>query len=127
MISTRFLSVFYSPSLLAGLSGLNAPSTVERRLPTQRYALMNIRTTPGLAAGLARNGIINMIRNHDIKCAAPSYFLEDAGKSLRYEFTLRSINSHNFERLAETLQNTDNIIEFSVVPSGEQRVRISGE
>ncbi len=100
---------------------------VERRLPTQRYALMSIRTTPGGAAGPGRNDIIDMILKHDIKCAAPSYFLEDAGKSLRYEFTLRSINSHNFERLAETLQHTDNIIEFSVVPSGEQRVRISEE
>ena len=96
---------------------------VERRLPTQRYAHMSIKTSAD--SGLGRYDIMSTVTAHHIKCAAPSYYLEDAGRTLRYDFTLRSINSNNFVRLAESLKGMDKIIEFSVVPSGEQRVRIS--
>ena len=96
---------------------------VERRLPTQRYAHMNITTQAD--SGLERDDIMTTVMAHDIKCAAPSYHLEDMGKTMRYEFTLRSINSGNFELLAETLRKHEKIAEFSVIPSGEQRVRTS--
>ncbi len=96
---------------------------VERRLPTQRYAHMSI-TTPA-DSGLDRDEIMTAVLAHNIKCAAPSYHMEDMGQTMRYEFTLRSINSGNFEVLAETLKNNGKITEFSLIPSGEQRVRIS--
>ena len=96
---------------------------VERRLPTQRYAHMNI-TTPA-DSGLNRDSIMATVLEHNIKCAAPSYHMEDRGQTMRYEFTLRSINSGNFEILAEALKKNGKITEFSLVPSGEQRVRVS--
>jgi len=96
---------------------------VERRLPTHRYAHMSI-TTPA-DSGLDRDEIMTAVHAHNIKCAAPSYHMEDSGQTMRYEFTLRSINSGNFEVLAETLKNNGKITEFSLIPSGEQRVRTS--
>lgn len=98
---------------------------IERLLPTQRYAHMSIKTRTD--SSLGRNDIMSTVASYNIKCAAPSYYLEDAGQTLRYDFTLRSINSDNFVKLAENLQGMEKIIEFSVVPSGEQRVRISAE
>ena len=96
---------------------------IERRLPTQSYAHMSITTPAG--SGLGRNEIMTSIHAHDIKCAAPSYHMENGGQTMRYEFTLRSINSGNFEILAEALRKNGKIAEFSVIPSGEQRVRTS--
>lgn len=98
---------------------------IERLLPTQRYAHMSIKTRTD--SSLGRNDIMSTVASYNIKCAAPSYYLEDAGQTLRYDFTLRSINSDNFVKLAENLKGMEKIIEFSVVPSGEQRVRISAE
>lgn len=95
---------------------------IERQLPTQRYAMMSVRSQVG--NGLNRNRIMEIVNEHNIKCAAPGYHLEDGGKTLRLEFTLRSIRSSNFELLAETLQHEAHITEFSMVPSGEQRVRV---
>lgn len=93
---------------------------VERLLPTQRYASMRI-VTP-IDSGLTRDAIMALVAEHNIKCAAPSYYKEDGGKSIRYEFTLRSINTGNFEKLADTLLRSETVREFSVVPSGEQHV-----
>ena len=93
---------------------------VERRLPTHRYAQMSI-TTPA-ESGLSRDNIMATVLEHDIKCAVPSHFMEDKGQTMRYEFTLRCINSGNFEILAETMKKNGKITEFSLIPSGEQRV-----
>ena len=86
---------------------------VERRLPTQRYAHMYISTQAD--SGLERDDIMTTVMAHDIKCAAPGYHLEDMGKIMHYEFTLRSINSGNFKLLAETLRKHEKIAEHSVI------------
>lgn len=93
---------------------------IERCLPTQRYATMRIVTS--IDSGLTRNAIVALVAEHSIKCAAPSYYKENNGEDIRYEFTLRSINTGNFEALADTLIHSKKIREFSVVPSGEQPV-----
>lgn len=93
---------------------------IERRLPTQRYASMQVITT--IDSGLTRDAIMALVEDHGIKCAAPSCYKENGGQQIRYEFTLRSINSGHFERLADTMLRSETILEFSVVPSGEQRV-----
>ena len=88
-----------------------------------RHSAMRISTQAD--SGLERDDIMTTVMAHDIKCAAPGYHLEDMRKIMRYEFTLRSINSGNFKLLAETLRKHEKIAGFSVIPTGEQRVHTS--
>jgi len=94
---------------------------LEKWLPTQRYAHIAIRT--GRGNPLSRQDITALLIRHDITSTVPSYYQEDQGRSIRYDFTARSIRPENFEKLADTLGGIEQISEFSVIPSGEQVVR----
>ena len=67
---------------------------------------------------LGKDGIMTIVLARNIKYAAPSYHMQDRGRTMRYDFTLRSINSGNFELLAEGLKQNAKISEFSLIPSG---------
>lgn len=114
LLNAAFVATLFTLLILSVFGWL------ERFLPTQHYASMRI-VTP-IDSGLTRNAIMALLAEHGIKCAAPSYYKEDGGEFVRYEFTLRSIKTGTFERLADTLLRSETVREFSVIPSGEQRV-----
>lgn len=89
----------------------------ERLLPVELYGQLMVRCSRDDA--ISREKLMNIIREHNIRSAAPSYQLEDGRRFFRYEMTIRTRDGANFYRLSETLSELKQISEFNVIPSGD--------
>lgn len=96
---------------------LNSLGWVERKLRSQRYAILMVRYKR--AVGLPLQELTSLVASHDIRYYSPSYHLEEEGTVFQYNMTIISKDSHNYHALAETLSQLDQIIEFSIMPTGD--------
>ena len=96
---------------------LSSLGWVERKLKSRRYATLMVRYKR--MVGLPLNELTSLIAQHDITYYSPSYHLEEEGAVFQYNMTINTQNTDNFHALAESLSNMEQIIEFSVMPTGD--------
>ncbi len=103
---------------LLALAILVAFRKIENQLRTMRYARLVLRFNRH--DHMSEQQIKAMVESHQIRGGTRfSYQLENEGKILQYQLTIHTNDSANFRRLAETLTETDQVIEFSITPTGE--------
>ncbi len=105
-------------STLLALAILIVFRKIENHLRTMRYARLILRFNRH--DHLSEKQIKALIEEHQIESGSRfSYELENEGKLLQYQLTIHTNDNANFRRLAERLAETDQIIEFSIIPTGE--------
>ena len=89
---------------------------VESKIPSMKYAELSVRL-------LCSNKYSDedlfraLIQEHDIKSFEAGYQLSDQGNAFTYKMTLRTKNSKNFRRLAQSLMDLEDVHEFRITPS----------
>jgi tRNA C32,U32 (ribose-2'-O)-methylase TrmJ len=68
---------------------------------------------------LNRGEINSIISNFDIKGWYPSYKLSNASGVIEYKLTIFSSDADNFQRLAEELAHTEQVVGFHILPTGD--------
>ena len=96
---------------------LSSLGWVERKLKSRRYATLMVRFKRQL--GLPKDELAELINSHAIKFYSPSYHLEEEGAVFQYSMTINTQDVDNFHALAESLSNMEQIIEFSIMPTGD--------
>lgn len=96
---------------------LSSLGWLERKLKSRRYATLMVRFKRSI--GLPKDELTAVIAQHDIRYYSPSYHLEEEGAVFQYSMTINTTNTDNFHALAESLSNMEQIIEFSVMPTGD--------
>ena len=87
---------------------------LEKNLPTIEFANLTIRIRRDCS--LNEDDIREIIQYHKSKTGAISYSLEDEGKYLKYNLVINSRDVENFRKLAETLNQMKEILEYSIKP-----------
>lgn len=108
---------FYWAAVLATILALGTLSTfriLERRLPSIHYGNLSIVVTR--RSDLEEEDILELIKYNNISYSNRSYFLRDEGKAKRYEMGIQTRNPNGFKKLAETLAQVEEVIEYSVSP-----------
>jgi len=96
---------------------LSSLGWVERKLKSRRYATLMVRYKRSV--GLPLQELTGLIAAHNIRYYSPSYHLEEEGAVFQYSMTINTQNTDNYHALAESLSNIEQIIEFSVMPTGD--------
>jgi len=91
--------------------------SLENRLPSMSFAQLSTRF--GRHDHMTEKELREMITTHHIRCSRFSYHLENEGKLLQYQMSIHTTDRENFKRLAETLTETERVIEYSLTPSGD--------
>lgn len=116
IIGMGFFAAAGSATLIT-LLVLSSLGWVERKLRSRRYATLKVRYKRSV--GLPRDELTALITQHDIRYYSPSYHLEEEGAVFQYNMTINTQNTDNFHALAESLSQLEQIIEFSVMPTGD--------
>ncbi len=90
---------------------------LEKRMSTMRYGRLSVRF--GRHDNMTEIQLRDMINQQDIQSSKFSYQLENEGKIFEYRMTIHTIDQDNFRRLAETLIETEQVLEFSIIPTGD--------
>jgi len=88
----------------------------ENHIPVQRYAHLTVRFSR--LKHLSEQELQQLISDHNIRCFDMSYMLENEGKHLQYEMTIRTTDSDNYRELSTTLAETEIVMEFALRPTG---------
>lgn len=110
---------FYSAGLLTTLIALTVLGLFgwsERVMPTRHFASLSIRYSR--EQGLSRTRLIEILKDHKITCSNLSYHMYEKDGMGEYKLTMFTLNPENFHSLSETLQQTSQIREFNLFPSG---------
>lgn len=110
---------FYFPMVLCVLLTLGVLSifrAIERRMRTQAYYQFEVRC--------AREGPVNepqvreLVTKQGFTVSAPSYRLDDEGRTRRYSMTIATAERTAASRLAEALEGATFVQEFRITPIG---------
>jgi putative Mg2+ transporter-C (MgtC) family protein len=111
---------FYFPAVVATLITLGTLALfrwIEMIMPSHYYARLNVRfkrqETP------AESELRDLIVRQHFSVANLSYRLEQEGKYFEYQMTVRSQNTDNYRKLAETLTAMEKVLEFEIIPTGD--------
>lgn len=110
---------FYSAALIATLISLAVLGLFgwsERVMPTRHFASLSIRYSR--EKGLPRTRLLEILKQHNIKSSHLSYHMYERDNMGEYKLTMFTLNPENFYRLSETLQETEQIKEYNLFPSG---------
>jgi putative Mg2+ transporter-C (MgtC) family protein len=88
----------------------------EKILPTYTFSRLTVRCKS--ADALDKKTLYELVNKCHFKCSTPSYQLEDEGRFLQYQLTIRTKDNDNSESLAEELINNQQVSEFSIIPLG---------
>ncbi|MBI2170736.1 MAG: MgtC/SapB family protein [Chloroflexi bacterium] len=111
---------FYTAAGMAEVLALGALSIlrrVESLVPTLYFARLTVRFM--VQNHMAEEELRRIITPHGIAVSNLSYSLADAGRMYEYGMTIRSRDTNNFMRLADTLRVKDGLHEFSITPTWE--------
>lgn len=111
---------FYFPAFVATLFTLLVLSLfrwIEGALPSLHYGQISIRF--GHNSIMPQRVLTELIEQHGVTCANPSYASRDGGQYFEYVMTIRTRNRDNYRRLAESLSGMPQIREFSITPTGD--------
>jgi len=111
---------FYSATWVSALITLIVLSLfgwIEKRLPSKRFAKLMIRFNSREV--MSHADLNELIAKYGISGTTPSYRLEDDGRFLEYGMTISTTNPHNFQLLAESLNQMEKTYEFSIIPTAD--------
>lgn len=86
-------------------------------LPMRRYAYLTLKFCRG--EQLSEQEVRALLEKSHITVSSLSYKLEQKGKSLSYQMTVRSTRSESFTEIAELLLETPCVKEFGLRPLGD--------
>ena len=90
---------------------------VEARMPSEFYAHHTLRFDR--ARCLAEAEVHKLIGEHGFTIANLSSRLLEGGQHFEYRMTIKSRDRGNAERLASTLRNLPEVLEFRITPTGD--------
>jgi len=112
---------FYWAAAWATLLSLGILSTfriLEDRVPqlhTGALAIMILRKS-----NINEQDVLDIVKYFNIKYSNRSYFVQDEGKAIRYEMTIQTRDTDDFRKLAETVSQIEEVLEFSVSPLSKE-------
>lgn len=110
---------FYEPafySTIITVVTLSMFRWVESKIPSMKYAQLSVRFLSSNQYA-DEDTLRGLIKEHSIKGYEAGYKLDDEGRAFTYDITLRTIDSKNFRKLAQSLMNMDDVNEFHIIPS----------
>ncbi len=110
---------FFFPALLATALTLGTLSFfrwIEARIPTQYYAHLIVRFTPGGA--LAEPEMRQMMAEHGFSLSSLCYRLDRDADFFEYKMVIRGRRRGNAKQLADSLSKLPSIKEFRILPTG---------
>ena len=110
---------FYFPlavSVVITLGVLSVFRIIESRMPTQVYYHFEVRFMG--SGGMTKEALRQLVVQHGFSIANFSYRL-DGDRVRRHSMTIRSSDSSSAERLSDTLENTESVLEFRIAPTGD--------
>ncbi len=90
---------------------------IERVLPSFQYAVLFVSYMS--ADAMPEEKLGQLLGTHKIQEVNTGYRLEDAGRTFRYQMTIRTRTADSFQRLADTLRQAEDVREFSITPTGD--------
>lgn len=100
-------------ALVITVGTLSLLRLVEDRAPTFSFARLRVRFDQG--ASTPENEFRAMVMTHGFTCTTTSYMLES--NRLEYEMTIRTKDTDNFRKLAETLDGMESVHDFGIAPT----------
>ena len=110
---------FYFPlvvSVVITIGVLSLFRVIESRMPAQAYYHFEIRFTR--TGGMTKEALRELVVKHGFSIANFSYRF-DADRVRRHSMVIRSTDPDSAERLYETLENTESVLEFRIAPTGD--------
>jgi len=110
---------FYEPAVIATVITVVTLSMfrwIESKIPTMKYAQLSIRFLRS-SQHTKEKEIREIIESHKIKSFEAGYQLGDKGTSFQYKMVLRTTDMKNYNLLAKSLLELDDIHEFRITPS----------
>ena len=111
---------FYFAALVAAALTLGTLSLfrwIESVTPALHYGKIHLRFWRKDL--LPENEVHALLARHHIDARHPIFRLVDEGKVFEYELTVRTKDSKNFRRAAESLTAMENVLEFQITPTGD--------
>jgi putative Mg2+ transporter-C (MgtC) family protein len=90
---------------------------IEAITPALHYGRLHVRFSRQQV--LAEEELLKIITTHGISQANLIYQLIEQGKTFEYQMTIRTHEQANYKKLAETLIQMENIVEFHITPTGD--------
>ncbi len=87
---------------------------MESKLPSLQFGQLSIRILR--KTHLSEDDILEIVNYHDFVAQNRAYFVQDEGKYICFKMTIHTRSQPNFKKLAETLSQMEEILEFSVTP-----------
>lgn len=88
---------------------------VESKVPSIKYAQLKVRFLRSNQYA-DEDALRDLINEHNIKFSETSYQLDDHGNAFTYNITLKTKNSDNLRRLADSLKAIEDVHEFKLTP-----------
>jgi putative Mg2+ transporter-C (MgtC) family protein len=110
---------FYFPLLVAVLLTIGVLSFfrwVESHMPSQAYYHFDVRFAR--AADISERQLRELVESHGFSIANFSYRLDSEGMR-RHTMVIRCEDRSSAGRLSETLESTQEVIEFRIAPAGD--------
>jgi len=111
---------FYSAVIIVTVLTLGTLSVfrwIEAIMPTLIYAHHSLRFCRDKV--MSEQDLRSLISSHGFSIANLSHRLLEEGKVFEYEMTIRTQRAENLQRLSQTLQGVDSVIEFRISPTGD--------
>jgi putative Mg2+ transporter-C (MgtC) family protein len=111
---------FYLPAALASILTLGTLSVfrwIERRMPTEQYAVFSVRFENGHT--MDEDGLRALVAAHGISIANLNYRLREEGKQFEYRMVLRTLDNRNLRALSTELSALDSVKAFQITPSND--------
>jgi putative Mg2+ transporter-C (MgtC) family protein len=99
------------------LGTLSAFRWIERRLPTESYAVFMVRFAR--EAVMDETALRRLIGEHDLDLHNLSYRLRGEVGQFEYRMVLRTLNPGNLLKLSNTLNSRQGVLEYRIAPASE--------
>jgi putative Mg2+ transporter-C (MgtC) family protein len=111
---------FYFPlifTVLVTLGVLSVFRWIEARMPAQAYYHFDVRFAR--AAAMGEPALRTLVESHGFSIANLSYRLDGEGRIRRNSMVIASADRSAARRLAETLDNSEQVLEYRISPTGD--------
>lgn len=111
---------FYFPlavSVLITIGVLSVFRVIESRMPSQAYFHFEVRFAR--SGGMTKDALRQLVVQHGFSIANFSYRLDGVSGVRRHSMVIRSSDRTSVERLNDTLESTESILEFRIAPTGD--------
>ena len=111
---------FYFPLIVGVVITLGVLSLfrfLEERMPSFAYFHFDLKLAR--ATALQEDELRRLVESHGFSIANLSYRLDTEGGARRHSMVIRSPRKASARRLAETLEQTESVLEFRISPTGD--------